>query len=664
MALVDHGFERGVDRGDDPEVSVGASASASASALAPERRRRPLEHDPSRPEKAWQIAAELACLHGHFASLTLQAATNRSRRLGVGADRVLIDWGVIDEATYLGRLAAQLGLRVARLDQDDHEQCLLSPAQYAQAVTTGLFPIRRRDGVYFVVTSRCLSARGLSQLAVQRPALIAQFELATTHDFNRFLMAHAGDDLARQAADGLQRRWPELSAASRAQTWWQQCWRGAIILGIAGAIAVPSLLGEAIWTGILTTAFLVLAGFRLLGALVSRTSAPQRRHLPDAALPIYTVMIALYREATSVAPLLQAMADLDYPREKLDVILVTEVDDDITRQAIARLQPMPHVQVITVPAIGPQTKPKALNHALPFARGSYVAVFDAEDRPEPEQLRAALDAFDHHGPDVACVQASLCIDNAAESLLSRMFAAEYAGHFDVLLPGLAALQLPLPLGGSSNHFRADVLRDVGGWDAYNVTEDADLGIRLARFGHRCVTFAATTYEEAPVQFGPWLRQRSRWMKGWMQTAAVHLRRPLHLWRDIGSVKAFGVALIAGGNVLTALAYPLLLIEVALLVGRVGVTGDPSGFLVDPLMPLHLAAISAGYLSTITIGLMGLKRRRQMRHAWILLLAPLYWGLLSAAAWRALWQLLREPHRWEKTQHAVSRRSKAMRLSHK
>ena len=647
-----------LDDGEDPEPSV------SAYALAPERRRRPLDHDHRRPEPAAQVAAELECLHGLVPSLTLQAATNRSRRLGIDADRILIDWDVIDEAGYLQSLAARLGRRFVKLGAGDHGRCLLSPEQYAQAVQFGIFPIRRHDGIYCVVAARGLSARKLSLLAAARSQLVAQLEFATTEDFNRFLTRHAGDVLAQQAADGLPQRWPELSAASRAQDRWQQFGRAAIILVIAGLIAVPSLLGEAIWSGVLTATFVVFAGFRFLGCLVPRLPEPKRRHLPDIELPIYTVMIALYREATSVAPLLQAISDLDYPREKLDVILVTEADDHSTRQAIARLQPLPHVQVITVPAIGPQTKPKALNYALPFARGRFVAVFDAEDRPEPGQLRAALDAFDHHGAEVACVQASLTIDNAKESLLSRMFAAEYAGQFDVLLPGLAALRLPLPLGGSSNHFRADVLREVGSWDAWNVTEDADLGIRLARFGHRCVTFSSTTYEEAPVHFSAWLRQRSRWMKGWMQTSAVHLRRPWRLWRDVGTAKSIGVAIIAGSNVLTALAYPLLLVEIALLVGRASVTGSVSGFMVDMLMPLHLTAISAGYFATITVGLMGLARRRQMRHAWILLLAPLYWGLLSIAAWRALWQLLREPHRWEKTQHAVSRRSKAMRVAPK
>jgi len=172
--------------------------------------------------------------------------------------------------------------------------------------------------------------------------------------------------------------------------------------------------------------------------------------------------------------------------------------------------------VIPVPASGPRTKPKALNVALPFARGTFTVVYDAEDRPDADQLRGALRAFRTDGERLACVQARLCIDNTADSWLARLFTAEYAGQFDVLLPGIAALRLPLALGGSSNHFRTASLREVGGWDAYNVTEDADLGTRLARFGYRAGVISSTTYEEAPARIGARLRQRTRWFKGWMR----------------------------------------------------------------------------------------------------------------------------------------------------
>ncbi|MDB5626777.1 MAG: glycosyl transferase, family 2, partial [Tardiphaga sp.] len=227
------------------------------------------------------------------------------------------------------------------------------------------------------------------------------------------------------------------------------------------------------------------------------------------------MIVALYREDRSVPQLLNALDALDYPREKLDIILAVEADDVATRFAIRRFG-APHLRVIVAPDVGPRTKPKALNCALPFARGSVIAVFDAEDQPDPGQLRAAIEALRTGGSDVACAQASLCIHNVTDSLFTRMFAAEYAGQFDKVLPGLTEMALPLPLGGTSNHFRADALRAVGGWDAWNVTEDADLGLRLARFGYRAVTFASTTREEAPIRFMPWLKQRSRWMKGWMR----------------------------------------------------------------------------------------------------------------------------------------------------
>ena len=201
---------------------------------------------------------------------------------------------------------------------------------------------------------------------------------------------------------------------------------------------------------------------------------------------------------------------------KLDVIIAVEADDRETRAAIAARNNRMPVVVIPVPTQGPRTKPKALNFALPFARGTFTVIYDAEDRPEPNQLRYALQAFRAGGDDLACVQARLCIDNSADSWLARLITAEYAGQFDVFLPGLAVLRLPLPLGGSSNHFYTAILREVGGWDSYNVTEDADLSMRLARFGYRSDVIDSTTYEEAPAHFGPWLRQRTRWFKGWIR----------------------------------------------------------------------------------------------------------------------------------------------------
>ena len=255
------------------------------------------------------------------------------------------------------------------------------------------------------------------------------------------------------------------------------------------------------------------------------------------------------------------------------------------------------------------------------------------------------------------MQAPLCIDNTADSWLARLFTAEYAGQFDIFLPGLAALKLPLPLGGSSNHFRTDTLREVGGWDPYNVTEDADLGMRLARFGYRAGTIKATTYEEAPAQIGPWLRQRTRWFKGWTQTWLVHMRAPHQLWRALGWRGFLAFQLIVGGNVLAALVHPVFLIGLVHTV----LNGPPpwanGSAILTVTAALYSATAAAGYIVSGLVAFLGLARRGLLRTAWVLLLLPAHWLLLSLAAWRALYQFTMAPYAWEKTEHGLARTSR-------
>jgi cellulose synthase/poly-beta-1,6-N-acetylglucosamine synthase-like glycosyltransferase len=335
------------------------------------------------------------------------------------------------------------------------------------------------------------------------------------------------------------------------------------------------------------------------------------------------------------------------------VIVAVEADDRETRAARDNRIP---VVVIPVPTHGPRTKPKALNVALPFARGTFTVIYDAEDRPEPDQLRSALQAFRAGGEDLACVQARLCIDNTADSWLARLFTAEYAGQFDVFLPGLASLRLPLPLGGSSNHFYTAILREAGGWDPYNVTEDADLGMRLARFGYRSGVIDSTTYEEAPARFGPWLRQRTRWFKGWMQTWLVHMRQPGRLLRDLGLPGFLTFQLIVGGNALAALVHPLF--TAGLFYSVLG--GAPmwraGNVALAVLAGLYASTVVIGYLSSAFLGWLGLLRRGLLDSAWVLVLTPLHWLLLSLAAWRALYQLVFAPYVWEKTEHGLAKSS--------
>jgi cellulose synthase/poly-beta-1,6-N-acetylglucosamine synthase-like glycosyltransferase len=611
------------------------------------------DNDALRPVRDSGPASELDCLRGVLAPGLLRAAEWRSRELGIGADQILIQWGVIDEEAYLRRLAFHLDIATETFAQVERSDSPLRDDQFPHAAEFGLIPLRKNDELIWTIAPRRLASRTLCDLVRRFPEVKPRTRMTSASSLQQFLMQQGGAALSDAAIRTLQQKYPAMSAApTQACAFWRQrATRGA---GVLALLSIPLLMLPAASGNALALWFVAFVLLRLAACFWPRRAAPSLARLPDAQLPVYTVVAALYREASSVAPLLRAIDALDYPREKLDVILVIEPDDLQTRAAIARQHPPPHVRVLIAPRIAPQTKPKALNCALPFARGGFVTVYDAEDRPEPGQLRAALDAFRIHGADTACAQASLCIDNVTHSWLSRTFAAEYAGQFDAFLPGLTELGLPLPLGGTSNHFRTAVLREVGGWDPFNVTEDADLGFRLARFGYRSVSFSSTTFEEAPVSFGNWLRQRSRWMKGWIQTWQVHMRNPMRLWRELGTGGFLTLNLVIGGNVLTALSHPILLY--AVLASAINGAFPIAAWLVpEHPSPLHLTAIGAGYVSTVVVGLLGLARRGQLRNGWVMALTPLYWLCLSLAAWRAVARYVWCPYQWEKTLHGVAQR---------
>jgi cellulose synthase/poly-beta-1,6-N-acetylglucosamine synthase-like glycosyltransferase len=587
---------------------------------------------------------ELHCVRSRLGPALLAAAERRAARTGVGADRVLITGGLIDEEDYLHALGEWLGVGFEPLDGIERGCCPIDDARLIGTLATGILPLTDGDDFAFVVTPRGMAAHNLTRMIEANPAMARCFRFTTAERLNRLILRHAGKALTAQATDRLQQQWPALSAAPPRRRTFTMALALAGFSAIAASALMPLAAAE-ILSALMTVVFLGWQGLRIAGAFVRPRPVAHQPALTDAALPVYSVIAALYREAASVKGLLAAIEQLDYPPEKLDIILAVEADDRDTRAAIAARASRVPITVVAVPPGGPRTKPKALNFALPFARGTFTVIYDAEDRPEPAQLREALEAFRDGGERLACVQAPLSIDNTADSWLARLFTAEYAGHFDVFLPGLSAFRLPLPLGGSSNHFRTASLRALAAWDPYNVTEDADLGMRLARFGYCAGTIGATTYEEAPTRLGPWLRQRTRWFKGWMQTWLVHMRAPAKLWRDLGPAGFFGFQLIVGGSAFFALVHPLFL--AALIDDAFGGT----------LTRLYFATAVAGYLASAVLGFIGLKRRRLTRIVWVLLLTPLHWLLLSIAAWRALYQLIFAPYAWEKTQHGLAKSSR-------
>jgi cellulose synthase/poly-beta-1,6-N-acetylglucosamine synthase-like glycosyltransferase len=599
---------------------------------------------------------ELDCVRGLLAEHVVEAAEARAAKLGTGADRVLIANGALDEETYLRALADQLGVPFEPLDDVARAQCPLADERLIEAAAQGMVPLVIADELCLAVAPRAGAARRIAAMINDNPAQARHFRFTTQERLNRFALRCAGTAIAARASDGLKKLWPNLSAAPPRR-------RGNIVpvalLGLA-LLAAATLATDAtidVFEIILAGLFLAWLGLRLAGALVDWVPRERSPELSDDRLPTYTVIAALYREASSVNGLLSAIERLDYPPEKLDVIIAVEADDRETRAALDACTSHLPVTVIPVPAFGPRTKPKALNVALPFARGSFTVIYDAEDRPEANQLRRALQAFGGGGDRLACVQAQLCIDNTADSLLARLYTAEYAGQFDVFLPGIAALHLPLPLGGSSNHFRTEILREVGGWDAYNVTEDADLGLRLARFGYRSGVISSTTYEEAPAKIGPWLRQRTRWFKGWMQTWLVHMREPRRLLGDLGFIGFVSFQLIVGGNALAALVHPLFLGSLIYSVASGAPMWRGGSLAITVLATLYGTSVVIGYLTSAFLGWLGLMRRGLLSTAWVLLLTPLHWLLLSLAAWRAFYQLIVAPYAWEKTEHGLAKSSR-------
>lgn len=438
---------------------------------------------------------------------------------------------------------------------------------------------------------------------------------------------------------GLAEAWPHLSARQVATPTQMIVIAGVVIAVAAAAVAHPTAAANVI-VAVMSAGFIVSLGLRLGLAFCGRRMDAAATADPGR-LPVYSILVPVYREAEMIPQLARALGALDYPADKLDICLVVEEDDGETRAAVraAGLKP------VIVPAGLPRTKPKACNFALQMARGEFVVVYDAEDRPEPDQLLKAVAAF-RAAPDVSCFQARLAIDQAP-AWISKMFAADYDLWFRALLPGLAQLRAPIPLGGTSNHFRTRALVNAGAWDPFNVTEDADLGVRLARLGHRVAILQSSTFEEAPKKTATWVRQRTRWMKGYMQTLLVHTRHPWTLIGEIGAIKFALMVAVLGGAVWSALVNPLMWL---ICIGGALLAPDDGGLLTLLARLSGSTLLVANILMAATATMSGGRRRCE---AAIVLTYPLYWMLISAATYRALWQLLRDPFRWEKTPHGAT-----------
>lgn len=598
------------------------------------------------------LPLEIAFLIRHGVPMPiLQSAAAVARRTGCFADEALIRLDFLGEAAYYRALAAELGLPFF-----ENEVPVAQGARFPHSILLGLAPLdRARSGRTLILAPSGQRAAWL--LTAGRP-LGQGLAIATPSALSRAVLRSQASAVARAAANGLADAQPHRSyrdGSTRAQ-------RLLLILGGALLIASGWLAPETTLSALTLGSAAIFFGMVLVRLSAARERIPTKpvpafRRKPDDELPVYTLIVPLRRERRVLARLIRALEAIDYPKTKLQVMLVLEEDDAEMAAAMAETRLPPHVEAIVAPSGEPRTKPRALNVALPLARGAFVAVYDAEDVPDPNQLRLAVATFMRAPPEVACLQARLVIDNTADNWLTRLFTIEYATLFDVINPGLAALDLPVTLGGTSNHFRTAVLQELHGWDAWNVTEDADLGMRLALAGYCVRDLPSATLEEAPSTWASWLNQRTRWMKGFMQVVVTHSRRPLGALRALGPVRFFAAVAMTLGTVVTALGYPVFTAAslMALYEGAWLEAGPP-------LEAIRSAAaitlFAAGLVAMIVPAVVALGRRRWLGLLVLVPLLPLYYGLISIAAWRALLELVRDPFSWHKTEHGLARTSRS------
>ena len=462
----------------------------------------------------------------------------------------------------------------------------------------------------------------------------------------------------RWAIDGLRENDPLSSASIPIVGWQRWVLRSLVLIVIGAAIWRPEATAVAL-VGFSTLGYLLAMADRLLifrDGLASRAIVVPddvARAIPDADLPPYTILVPAYNEPEVVGDLIGAMAALEYPADKLQVLLLLEADDDVTIAAASNCLESETISILLVPPAEPRTKPKACNYGLCFATGDIVTIYDAEDLPESLQLRRVIAAFRQQASDVACVQAKLVYHNGHQNMLTAWFTAEYRLWFGYLLPGMMRTSSPIPLGGTSNHLRRAVLEEIGAWDPFNVTEDADLGLRIAASGYRTAVVDSTTLEEANSDAINWIRQRSRWYKGYLQTWLVQIRRPMRLLRTIGLRSFIRFNLVLGGTPIIA-----VLNLVFWLITLMWFLGQPAA--IEAVFPAYiyfpaLIALVLGNAATLYMNLITLREDDRADLLTAALTVPVFWLMMSVAAAKGCYQLIRNPSYWEKTVHGLTNR---------
>lgn len=545
----------------------------------------------------------------------------------------------------------------------------INPLSYEIASKYNIAIINKIDDHYIVATAQVLKDLDVCDIEKHLEMKIEQV-LTSQFSIDEYWTVIYGTDLTKESISRLKNEQPENSASTTFTKRQIVAILIVSIIAIIGFILKP-FISFIIISSLIQTLYFILAFYKTMILMKGINKDSQIRiakeeidAIDERQLPIYTILIPLYKEKEMLKSIVKNIDALDYPKSKLDVRLLLEADDLETIMAAKEIKLPSYFTTLVVPKSIPKTKPKACNYGLIRSQGKYVVIYDAEDRPSTDQLKKVYLTFEKESENCICVQCKLNYFNSRQNLLTNWFTEEYSMWFEILLPGVVQLKIPVPLGGTSNHFKAAKLKQVGAWDPYNVTEDADLGVRLYKTSNTTVVLDSITWEEANSKIGNWIRQRSRWIKGYMQTWLVHMRSPTKLYREIGFKGFLGLQAMLLSSTFLPLINPFL--WALMLLWYIS-----HAYWIPMLFPGIIAYLAlilfvlgnffftfmhmAGIYWIISEMEKNEKGKNVFSYSMVkyALLTPLYWVLHSIAAYKALKQLIVNPFHWEKTVHGLT-----------
>ncbi|MBN8835808.1 MAG: glycosyltransferase [Sphingobacteriia bacterium] len=595
--------------------------------------------------------------NGSFKQENLEAILRIAETYNYAPIKAALIFGFLVRRDYSNFLKSK-GFPFINIREEEFDEEYIGQCDIQHLNSFLYFPLRKEaDGALLVAAADPFDEKLEKSLIVK---FRCNIRLVAASDLDITWLAHKtrGEFYVKEAVFSLMRKDPSSSGLVT--------FTDAQLISIFGAIGLVFvvmtfyLIPTAIILNLLASFFFLFAiSFKLYLSLKGSMSElhevvtkADTKKVENKTLPVYTILLPVYKEDKLIRKLIWNLRSLDYPKDKLDVKLLIEEDDDKTLNAVRELDFPANFEVIVVPFHMPKTKPKACNYGLHFSRGEYLTIYDAEDVPDSDQLKKVVILFRRLPEDFVCIQGALNYFNKNENFLTKMFTLEYSYWFDYMLPGLETLDVPIPLGGTSNHFKLDRLIELGAWDPFNVTEDADLGVRVYSKNYKIGVVNSSTFEEANNEPFNWIRQRSRWIKGYMQTYLVHMRNPAKLIRKIGWGGFFGFNFFIGGTAFTFLLYPILLSFFILYI--IFKFQFVNKLFTDWILYISIFNFIAGNVLMIFVNMIAVFKRRYYELILYSAMNPVYWLMHSIAAYKGLWQLITKPFYWEKTNHGLTK----------